>query len=106
MNEVWREENLEELFFATSLMASSFSLRTAITQVLGYPRVLDQVLLDSGERQNVNGPCLQMMTLHSAKGLEFPLVFLGGLEEVCSSSNGSDGRAVWKDGVCMWVYWL
>ena len=42
---------------------------------------MDQVSLDSGERQNVNGPCLQMMTLHSAKGLEFPLVFLGGLEE-------------------------
>ncbi len=37
--------------------------------------------LDAGDRQSQQGPCVQMMTLHSAKGLEFPLVFLGGMEE-------------------------
>ena len=37
---------------------------------------LDQVALDSGDRQAESGPSVQMMTLHSAKGLEFPLVFL------------------------------
>jgi len=42
---------------------------------------LDRVALDSGDRQSQDGPCMQMMTLHSAKGLEFPLVFLGGMEE-------------------------
>ena len=42
---------------------------------------LDKVALDSGDRQSQQGPCVQMMTLHSAKGLEFPLVFLTGLEE-------------------------
>jgi DNA helicase-2/ATP-dependent DNA helicase PcrA len=42
---------------------------------------LDQVALDSGDRQAESGPSVQMMTLHSAKGLEFPLVFLSGMEE-------------------------
>jgi DNA helicase II / ATP-dependent DNA helicase PcrA len=42
---------------------------------------LDQVALDSGDRESQSGPAVQMMTLHSAKGLEFPLVFLSGMEE-------------------------
>ncbi len=43
---------------------------------------LAHAVLESGEGQA--GPsedCVQMMTLHSAKGLEFPVVFLSGLED-------------------------
>jgi DNA helicase-2/ATP-dependent DNA helicase PcrA len=79
-----RKENLEELISAchqfdgelTFLIEDSQNAGASILQ-----EFLDQVSLDAGDRQSVDGPCLQMMTLHSAKGLEFPLVFLGGMEE-------------------------
>jgi DNA helicase-2/ATP-dependent DNA helicase PcrA len=43
---------------------------------------LSHAALESGEGQgSKHDDCVQMMTLHTAKGLEFPLVFLAGLEE-------------------------
>ena len=43
---------------------------------------LAHAALEAGEGQGgANQDCVQLMTMHSAKGLEFPLVFLAGMEE-------------------------
>jgi DNA helicase-2/ATP-dependent DNA helicase PcrA len=43
---------------------------------------LAHAVLESGDAQGGEfDDCVQMMTLHSAKGLEFPLVFLTGMED-------------------------
>jgi DNA helicase-2/ATP-dependent DNA helicase PcrA len=43
---------------------------------------LSHAVLESGDTQgDAWEDCVQMMTLHTAKGLEFPLVFLCGMED-------------------------
>ena len=43
---------------------------------------LNRAALEAGEGQgDPNADCVQLMTMHSAKGLEFPLVFLAGMED-------------------------
>ena len=71
-----RVENLEELIGACrNFEAEDKDLPTL-------PQFLDQVALDSGDRQaDEDQDAVQLMTLHSAKGLEFPLVFIAGVEE-------------------------
>ena len=79
-----RKENLEELVSACRQFTGElvFPLQdAAATATSALEEFLDQVALDSGEQQAESGPAVQMMTLHSAKGLEFPVVFLAGLEE-------------------------
>jgi DNA helicase-2/ATP-dependent DNA helicase PcrA len=74
-----RAENLLELVSA----ARGFSPDT----VEGEPMpplesFLAHAVLESGEGQaEAWEDCVQMMTLHTAKGLEFPVVFLAGLED-------------------------
>jgi DNA helicase-2/ATP-dependent DNA helicase PcrA len=79
-----RKENLQELVsacrqFSGDLVFPFEDSDRAEVSVL--QEFLDQMSLDAGDRQSAQGPSVQMMTLHSAKGLEFPLVFLGGMEE-------------------------
>ena len=58
------------------------TLRLKITTCQCCLSFLDQVALDAGDRQaDEDQDAVQLMTLHSAKGLEFPLVFLAGMEE-------------------------
>ena len=43
---------------------------------------LSHAALEAGETQGESwDDCVQLMTLHSAKGLEFPLVFMAGMED-------------------------
>ena len=79
-----RKENLQELVTACRQFAGEvvFPLDNSDrSEVSVLQEFLDQMALDAGDKQSAQGPSVQMMTLHSAKGLEFPLVFLGGMEE-------------------------
>lgn len=74
-----RIENLEELMNAARQYEMEF---TRETQGSLLEEFLAHAALETGERQTGDDAhCVQLMTLHSAKGLEFPLVFLTGLEE-------------------------
>ena len=42
---------------------------------------LDMTTMDAGDRHSSTEGYVQIMTLHSSKGLEFPVVFLTGMEE-------------------------
>ena len=71
-----RIENLEELINATRQYVPEDSSISILSAFLAH------VALEAGEHQaNAQQECVQLMTLHSAKGLEFPWVFLCGMEE-------------------------
>lgn len=73
-----RLENLDELISAAGQFASTIVEEEQT--LLGV--FLSHVALESGDKQDRESyDNVQLMTLHSAKGLEFPLVFLCGLEE-------------------------
>lgn len=78
-----RIENLEELVnAASSFDAPDLEGEIDLKSNTFLAAFLDQAALDAGETQaDANEDAVQLMTLHSAKGLEFPLVFLAGLEE-------------------------
>lgn len=71
-----RVENLQELVNASGAFACDD------TDIPPLAQFLDSAALDAGDTQaSSHEDAVQLMTLHSAKGLEFPLVFLVGLEE-------------------------
>ena len=71
-----RIENLQELVNATRQFEPEGDDSTALREFL------DTAALDAGEQQaDEYTDAVQLMTLHSAKGLEFPVVYLAGIEE-------------------------
>ncbi len=73
-----RIENLEELVNA----ARQFEATATIEGVQPLTAFLSNAALESGNGQaETFEDCVQLMTLHSAKGLEFPVVFMCGVEE-------------------------
>lgn len=75
-----RTDNLDELVsVASRFTRSDEDDAAAMPELIAF---LSYAALEAGEGQAQAGEDgVQLMTLHSAKGLEFPLVFLGGLEE-------------------------
>jgi DNA helicase-2/ATP-dependent DNA helicase PcrA len=72
-----RVENLEELVSA----ARNFPFHDD-TELAPLDAFLAHAALEAGEGQAREWEdCVQLMSLHAAKGLEFPLVFLVGMEE-------------------------
>ena len=76
-----RKENLDELATA----AKTFEMDSENPDYDGMSTLdafLSHAVLESGEGQaDAWEDAVQLMTLHTAKGLEFPLVFMVGLEE-------------------------
>ena len=75
-----RVENLDELVnIASRFELTSEDIELGLSELTAF---LSHATLESGEHQGEAwDDCVQLMTLHSAKGLEFPLVFLVGMEE-------------------------
>lgn len=72
-----RIENLEELINAAKQFQDDSG-----ADLSPLAAFLAHAALEAGENQgDAHEDCVQLMTLHSAKGLEFPLVFLCGMEE-------------------------
>ena len=72
-----KRENLDELVTAATQYVHEEDNEMNETQGFIALATLDS----SGESNQSNQNCVQLMTVHSAKGLEFPVVFLVGLEE-------------------------
>ena len=83
-----RIENMGELVTAAKTFDPrvDYSFDADIDAAAPELTVLDEFLnhaaLEAGEGQgDPNEDCVQLMTMHSAKGLEFPTVFLAGMED-------------------------
>ncbi|MDE2258413.1 MAG: DNA helicase II [Xanthomonadaceae bacterium] len=75
-----RVENLDELVNVASRFERTVEdIEAGFSELTAF---LAHAALEAGETQGEAWEdCVQLMTLHSAKGLEFPVVFLAGLED-------------------------
>ncbi|MGJ7912383.1 DNA helicase PcrA [Neobacillus sp. LXY-1] len=73
-----RLENLEELLSVTKNFEETNEDRTLVAFLTDLALVAD---IDSMDDEEEKSDSVVLMTLHSAKGLEFPVVFLIGMEE-------------------------
>lgn len=70
-----RLENVDELL----TVAKEFEERNPGAGLIGF--LTDVALVADADQEGGTGDGITLMTLHSAKGLEFPIVFLVGMEE-------------------------
>jgi len=79
-----RLENLEELINAAATFVNERGTQVAVEgeETEDLTAFLTHAALEAGEHQaDAGADALQLMTVHSAKGLEFHAVFISGLEE-------------------------
>lgn len=77
-----RKENLQELVNATREFDPDEAIPDETPDMTPLQAFIAHATLEAGETQaDEYQESVQMMTLHSAKGLEFPLVFIAGVEE-------------------------
>jgi DNA helicase-2/ATP-dependent DNA helicase PcrA len=86
-----RLENIQELFSATRIFEERLADSDGIIKdessrgavLLAFLDHVALVMDATQESEGLNGEkgAVQLMTLHSAKGLEFPVVFMAGMEE-------------------------
>jgi DNA helicase-2/ATP-dependent DNA helicase PcrA len=82
-----RIENLQELVTAVK----QFEIPDDTEEMTPLAAFLAHASLEAGDAQaDVDQDAVQLMTIHSAKGLEFPLVILAGVEEGMFPSNMSN----------------
>jgi DNA helicase-2/ATP-dependent DNA helicase PcrA len=87
-----RTENLDELSnVAARFRRTPEDLEAGLSELAAF---LSHAALEAGEGQGEAWQdCVQLMTLHSAKGLEFPYVFLVGMEDGLFPSQKSTEEA-------------
>ena len=75
-----RLENLRELVNAAdAFILPQEDADAGLTELQSF---LARAALEAGDTQGESwDDCVQLMTMHSAKGLEFPLVFIAGMED-------------------------
>jgi len=87
-----RIENLEELVRAAGEFESEDQAREPLDQLSAF---LAHAALESGATQaDGYSDCVHLMTLHSAKSLEFPHIFLVGMEEGLFPHQRSSGDPI------------
>lgn len=87
--ELSRVENLEELVNAT------YGFEIKNLELTALQNFLNHVALETRDKEsNKNVDSVQMMTIHSAKGLEFRLVFIVGFEEGIFPTEVSKGSGI------------
>ncbi len=90
-----RMENLAELVTAARQFRYEQSSEENLTELDAF---LAHAALESGETQaDAYDDCVQLMTLHAAKGLEFPVVFMMGCEDDIFPSKMAQESV---DGLC------
>lgn len=78
-----RLDNLDELVVAAEEWKGESGEDCSVAEFLDQAALVAQVDPQEVRLENPNAPAdsVQLMTLHNAKGMEFPIVFLVGLEE-------------------------